>query len=169
MELHLLLGVVNHLYKSLKNVWPKASQWPAALHIDEEPFHGGHFAGNQSYKLLNNLDLLQRLTEKDSAFQAFGFVETMRKFQVVVSSCFGTKLGSDYSESINQFKASFLALPMCSVTPKVHAVFFHIKQFVEMKRAPLGIFGEQATEAIYHQFSAHWQRYKRSPGHPDYG
>ena len=67
MELHLLLGVVNHLYKSLKNVWPKASQWPAALYIDEEPFHGGHFAGNQCYKLLNNLDLLQHLAEKDSA------------------------------------------------------------------------------------------------------
>ena len=71
--INLLLGVLNHLYKSLKNVWPKASQWPAALHIDEEPFHGEHFAGNQCYKLLNNLDLLQHLAEKDSAFQAFWF------------------------------------------------------------------------------------------------
>ena len=33
MELHFLLGVVNHLFKTLKTAWIEAVMWPAALHI----------------------------------------------------------------------------------------------------------------------------------------
>ena len=85
MEWCFLLSVVNHLYKTLKVGWPKAIKRLAALHIQEELYHGSHFAGNECYKLINNLDLLQQLAEKDSAFQVFGFVETFQKFQAVVS------------------------------------------------------------------------------------
>ena len=33
MELHLLLGVVNHSIKTLCDLWPKAKEWPSSLHI----------------------------------------------------------------------------------------------------------------------------------------
>ena len=33
MEIHLLLGVVNHLYKNLANIWPECKTWPEALNI----------------------------------------------------------------------------------------------------------------------------------------
>ena len=168
MELHLLLGVVNHIYKTLKTAWPRATEWPASLHINEEPFHGGHFAGNDCHKLLQNLDLLQHLAEKDSAFQVFPFIETFRKFQAVVASCFGMHLKDDFGEKIRQFKESYLALERCTITPKVHAVFFHVKQFIDLKKVSLCIYSEQATEAMHKQFGHHWQRYKRSSTHPDY-
>ena len=77
MELHLLLGVVNHYFKVLKDVWPKADDWLQALHIKQHPFYGGHFVGNDCNKLLKNLDLLQTISEKDIAFQAFPIIETL--------------------------------------------------------------------------------------------
>ena len=46
MELHLLLGVVNHLFKNLCDLWPDAKQWPTTLHLSIQLFHGGHFNGN---------------------------------------------------------------------------------------------------------------------------
>ena len=59
MELHLLLGVVNQLYKTMEEHWPQSTHWSAPLHIKEEPYHRGHSAGNECHKLLNNLDILQ--------------------------------------------------------------------------------------------------------------
>ena len=168
MELHLLLGVVNHMYKAMTEVWPNVVKWPSALHIQQEPYHGGQFAGNACHKLLSNLDLLQRIAETESAFQVFGIIDALRKFKSVVTACFGMVLEDDFSEKIDRFRDSYLAIMNISVTPKVHAVFFHVKQFIEIKRAPLGVFSEQATESMHHNFSSHWQRYKRDRNHPEY-
>ncbi|XP_047125706.1 uncharacterized protein LOC124807639 isoform X1 [Hydra vulgaris] len=167
MELHLLLGVVNHLFKILKNLWPKADEWLQALHIKYQPFHGGQFEGNSCNKLLKNLDLLQILAEKYNAFQVFPIIETFRKFENVVS-CFGNKLHSQFEEKIDEFRASFFALPIGTVTPKTHAVFFHIKEFILRKKMPLGIYSEQTTEAMHHCFSTNWARYKHPISHPEY-
>lgn len=41
MELHLLLGVVNHIFKNLCDLWPRAKEWPPSLHIPIQPYHGG--------------------------------------------------------------------------------------------------------------------------------
>nr|XP_047146733.1 uncharacterized protein LOC124819298 [Hydra vulgaris] len=169
MELHLLLGVVNHLFKILKDSCPKADEWLQALHIQHQPFHGGQFEGNSCNKLLKNLDLLQTLAEKDNAFQVFPIIETFRKFANVVSSCFGNKLHSQFEEKIDEFRASFLALPIGTVTTKTHAVFFHIKEFILRKKMPLGIYSKQTTEAMHHCFSTNWARYKRPISHPEYG
>lgn len=168
MELHLLLGIVNHLFKNLSELWPGAKEWPTLLHIQLQPYHGGHFAGNECHKLLQNLDILQRMAEKACAYQAFGFIETLRHFKEVVTSCFGTTLQENYKETIQKFKTSFLFLPI-SVTPKVHAVFYHVSEFVEKHQTSLGIFSEQATEAMHSRFKVHWERYKRIPTHPEYG
>ena len=61
MELHLLLGVVNHLFKILKAASIGAVKWPAALHIQLSPYHESHFDGNECRKLLKNVDVLQQL------------------------------------------------------------------------------------------------------------
>ena len=39
MELHLMLGVVNHLFMALRDIWPKADDWPILLHIQPQPYH----------------------------------------------------------------------------------------------------------------------------------
>jgi len=98
MELNLLLGIINHLFKNLSDLWPGAKEWPTLLHIQL------HFASNECHKLLQNLDILQRLAEKACACQSFGFIETLRHFKKVVTSCFGTTLQDDYKEKIQIFK-----------------------------------------------------------------
>ena len=48
MELHLLLGVVNHLLQSLSKIWTHAPECLALLHIQQQPFHGGQLAEKMS-------------------------------------------------------------------------------------------------------------------------
>ena len=45
MELHLLISVVNHLFKTLKGIWSQADNWPAQLNIQQSPYHGRQFEG----------------------------------------------------------------------------------------------------------------------------
>lgn len=168
MELHLFLGIVNHLFKCLLEIWPKAQEWPTLLHLQIQPFHGGHFNGNDCHKLLENIDKLQVLAENASAFEAIPFVDCFRKFQAVVKSCFGASVKPDFIEEISKFKDSYLSLGV-SVTPKAHAVFFHISEFIKKHQTGLGIYSEQAVESTHSKFKTHWQRYKRSPLHPSYG
>ena len=100
MELHLLLGVVNHLIKTLCDLWPKAKEWPSSLHIHIQPFHGGHFNGNDCMKLLRGVSKLQLLSEKENFAQAHGFIQTLTLFKDVVTSCFGQNLDPDYESKI---------------------------------------------------------------------
>ena len=167
MELHLLLGVVNHMFKGLIQVWPEVEDWPSDLHVNLQQFHSGHFNGNDCHKLLRNIDLLQRQAERASAFQAMVFIETFRKFKQVVSACFGHTLDSAYRQKIEEFKGSYLTLPI-SVTPKVHAVFHHVAQFLNLKQKSLGMYSKQATESMHSSFKKQWQKYQRTSTHPDY-
>ena len=167
MELHLMLGIVNHLFQQHQSIWPQCKEWPKKLHIQEQPYHGGHFAGNDCHKLLQNVDLLQQMAENSGAFQVMGFVETLRKFRLVVSSCFGNTLDESYSTKIDDFKNAYLSLNI-SVTPKAHAVFYHITHFIRRKKTSLGLYSEQATEALHSNFHPHWARYKHNPLHPNY-
>ena len=54
-QLHLLLGIV----KNLSDLWPGAKERPAELHFQLQPYHGGHFKGNDFHKLLKNIDIPQ--------------------------------------------------------------------------------------------------------------
>ena len=101
MELHLLLGVVNHLLQSLSKIWTHAPEWLALLHIQQQPFHGGQLAGNECRKLLKNLDALERLAQQHSFFPAVPFIDTLRKFNGVVHACFGNTLDYSYAEKLS--------------------------------------------------------------------
>ena len=142
-ELHLVLGV-NHLFKTPQSIWSDAEMWPSFLNIKQSPHHRGQFEGNKCRKLLKNVDLLQQLAKSRSAFQVFGIIDLLRKFDSVLKICFGSVLEADYYEKIDQFKASYLALPNVSVTPKIHAVFHHLKDFIDRQISPLGLYSEQA-------------------------
>ena len=39
-ELHLLLGVVNHIFQKMKSVWPNAEKWPTSFNMKLSPYHG---------------------------------------------------------------------------------------------------------------------------------
>ena len=68
MKLHLMLGILNHLFQQLQSIWSQSKEWPKRLHIPEQPYHGGHFAANDCYKVLQNVDLIQQMTKNSGAF-----------------------------------------------------------------------------------------------------
>ena len=149
-------------------VWPKGKDCPLLLKLKLQPYHGEEFVGHDSHNLLKNMDILQRFVEREKTDHMLGFVKTFQHFKSVVSSCFGMTLNTTYVQNINDFKNSYLQLRV-SVTPKAHAVFYHVPEFIALNGTALGIFSEQSTEALHSIFSAQWAMYKRNPDHPDYG
>ena len=92
----------------------------------------------------------------------------IRKFNVV-AACYGTELTTDYEHLIDQFKVSYLNLCI-PVTPKVHAVIFHVPEFCTQKSMGLGPWSEQTSESIHHDFKLTWINYLiKDLEHPRYG
>ena len=120
-ELHLLIGPVNTIYEAMNKVWPVSDEWLARLNVKREEYHGGSFNGNESLKLLKNLSLLEELSPPSVK----GYIDTLNSFNEVIVSCYGTKLLPNYTEKFKEFRISYRKLKI-NVTPKVHAVFYHV-------------------------------------------
>ena len=127
-------------------------------------FHGGALNGNSCKRLLDNVDKLEELADD---LTVLPFVRAFRDFHRVVKSCFGMELKDNYDNDILAFKTSFLDLNI-AVTPKVHAVLFHVPEFCHRRGTGLGIFSEQASESVHHQFKKTWGKYKVSTEHENH-
>ena len=56
-----------------------------------------------------------------------------------------------------------------SVSPKIHAIFFHVDDYCELSQEGLGFASEQTSESVHYDFGKMWQRYKIGlMDHPDY-
>ncbi|CAH0547097.1 unnamed protein product [Brassicogethes aeneus] len=150
-ELHLMLGVVNTLFgHMMKEFEAESLAWAKACHAQREVTHGGHgFKGNSCRRLLSNVDVL-RAKKKLGLLK---YVKAFEDFNEVVKACFGNNLDENFATYINIFKQSFLDLDI-KITPKVHAVFYHITQFCKENNMALGFFSEQAMESIHFDFKA---------------
>ena len=91
----------------------------------------------------------------------------MQDFKNIVHSCFGHELRKNYTSHIAAFQKSFTDLGV-SITPKVHAVFFHIQDFCEKSGKGLGSFSEQSVESSHSDFTSFWQNFKVDPSHPEF-
>ena len=127
-ELHLMLGPVNTLYDELDKQWGECEKWSKYLNIKREEYHGGKFNGNDSRKILNNIDSVEAMLPP----KFHNFIKTFRAFDKVVTSCYGHTLSDDYESNIRQFRIEYKRLKT-SVTPKVHAVFHHVAEFCKLK------------------------------------
>ena len=164
-ELHLMLGPVNHLYNELSKVWSHSERWLNSCNVKKADYHGGQFEGNECRKLLDNVHKLRELCPP----QLRQYVETFDKLNDVVHSCYGNDLLPDYDLNIDEFKNDFLQLNI-SVTPKIHAIFFHIEEFCSLTKMGLGPWSEQASESVHQEFSKCWDKYKvKHTDHPLYG
>ena len=47
-----------------------------------------------------------------------------------------------------------------SVTPKIHAVMYHIAEFCQMTGRGLDPWNEQAGESVHHDFNETWKRFQ---------
>ena len=164
-ELHLLIGIVNTVYSHmLINHESDALNWAKVCNVQRIITHGNHgFEGNSCKKLLNKVDLLRR-----DSLHCLEYVDVLQKFNKVVDACFGVSLNENYKQYVEDFKESYLKLGT-PITPKVHAVFFHVTDFCDKNERGLGFYGEQAMESVHHDFNVTWMKYKVSQQNPKYG
>ena len=123
------------------------------------------------------VDLLERdvLMESVSVkINGLPYIQTMRSFKKVVERCFTVDLKPDYEEAIQEFKQDYLGLGV-SITPKVHMLFQHVKEFLEIKNRErgepvgLGLISEQAFECVHSDMKTMWDRVKVGSDHPNFG
>lgn len=164
-ELHLLLGVVNTLYKSMLQQCENDSlRWAKECNVTREFVHGGPaFAGNSCKKLLNKVDILRSFC----CIKCLKYVKCYQNFGAVVDSCFSQELGTNFEQKILAFQKSYCDLNI-SITPKVHAVFFHILHFCRRTGKGLGFFSEQCIESVHADFKNTWAKYKVSNTNVNY-
>ena len=120
--------------------------------------------GNQCCQLLMKTDLL----EKDLPHDMQHFVKALKDFDQVRRSCFGQILHEDYVQAILDFQESFMELGI-RVTPKIHALFVHVKQFCSKNKLPLGAFSEQASESVHADFKTVWKHFTVDINHSEFG
>ena len=154
-------------FTGMLSVWPDAAKWPQRCNIMADPMHGGTFNGNGCRELLRKTDVLH--AEANLAAQPF--VAAFKSLETVVSSCFGSGLDPYYQSYIDDFKTKYIdlvKLGLVNVTPKIHAIFYHIIEFCEREGVGLGRHSEQASESVHCSFKKVFLKYKVAEGHPDY-
>ena len=132
--------------------------------VTRDPYHGGTLNGNSCKRLLEHIDILAA----DSPLHVLPYVDAFRAFKKVVRACFSSDLDINFEKAISDFKKSYLDLGI-SVTPKVHTVFYHVPTFCRRHQVGLGIFSEQASEAVHAKFQKTWVKYSVSPLNESYG
>ena len=60
-ELHLMQGIVKHIYDKMFKDWPGVSIWLDRINIKQKNYHHGAFVGNDCLKMLRNFDTLQQI------------------------------------------------------------------------------------------------------------
>ena len=136
---------------------------------------GKCFEGNQAKMLLEKISSLEKYfigLPDDVIVNLQKVIKVLQSFNVVVHSCFGTKLEPGYKEKIETFCKLYRELPGISFPPKFHLVEQHLVEYLERHgdgSQGLGVWSEQGFEAIHHDFKEFNQCYKVSLDHKDYG
>ena len=178
MELHIYLGMINKLYDHLDETSKKngrkktaAIDWAKKCGLTRQVYHNGTFNGPQCQQLLLSLDYLKEVLGDELKDDAINNI--VLAFQAAIdvkSACFGQKALPNYQETIKKFGLAYMKLGI-SVTPKVHTLLVHVHQFLERQDGQgLGVWSEQASESVHHDFSALWINscYKRDLAHTKY-
>lgn len=165
-ELHLHLGISNHLFKSLPE--SVQNEWLEEGGVTRPNYHSGDLLGNDCDKLLKSVKNLRKILKQKSetnsltTSQLEGAYETadlIELFEEVKHKCFGKKLLPGWNEAISKLRRAWKCQDI-SVTPKVHILFAHVPSFCREFGA-LGQFNEQALESVHADFCMRaWEKYK---------
>jgi len=170
-ELHVLMGLVNHLF--WKGLVPllgkeKALIWPKKLKLISKNYHGDCFEGNACRKLLKEAHKLKdpEIYEKVGYLKIIPFFNAFVIMNKVVDCSFTSgKVGPELDIHLNELNEALDALHEIedvSITLKIHVLKTHIKeclQFIEHNNG-LGYWSEQSGESLHREFSQTWERYK---------
>ena len=179
-ELHIMTGTVGKLIQEIIKSFPIKEDGNIFINtfmktnnISWCSYQPGTFEGNQARKLLrsskNLLSETEGLPSTMIGEKTADMVRTLVKFDQVVVACFGQDLDPCFRASIKEFENLYRSLGI-SVTPKVHCVFQHVTEFLEMTglKTGLGAWSEQAMESVHHDLRLEWERSKVGPNHPNY-
>lgn len=161
---------MNHLVDNMMKTYEEVTmEWIKECDAERQITYGGTgFNGNACRKLLAKVDNLRRLcNQSENNADCLEYVDVLQKFNSVVDECFGMTLKPNFKRSIRLFKEAYLLLNI-SVTPKVHAVFFHVEEFCDKHGKSLGFFSEQAVETVHSDFYNVWSKYKVFKKHSKY-
>lgn len=162
--LHIKLGIVNKLYAELLSLFPHLDEWPEALYIHREQYHGETFEGNECNRLLKNLDMLERMLPG----HLMPFHACFVALRDAMDACFGYSLDPSYESKLTKFKETYQALDI-STTTKVHIMFCHVAEFIGKSQKPLGHFCEQVVEQCHSKFDRLFNSYRiKDINHPNY-
>ena len=110
-------------------------------------------------KVLKNLSLLADILPPTF----LPFLECLYGLRDTIDSTFGFTLDPYYLDVIKRFKESFDKLREefgVSESTKLHMIFTHLPQFIQMTGKPLGEFSEQELENSHSAFENIWARYR---------
>ena len=168
---------MNHLLGPIQELWPGLEDWCKDNSILWRGYHGGGLDGNNSMKLLQNLDLLKPAIHEDF----HPIIDTLELFKGIVQGCFSHTLCPDYKSRINQFRESYQRLmAYCerkfeqhevklTVSWKVHCVTAHLEDVLTKLQKGLAMYAEQTGEAAHHKMKPVMARHHRSEDHKDHG
>ena len=102
---------------------------------------------------------MDKLEALSPPIQCERFIIAFKSFNEVVPSCYGEDLKADYLRKIKIFSNDYMKLNR-SVTPKIHAVMYHIAELCQMTGRGLGPWSEQAGESVHHDFNETWKQFQ---------
>ena len=165
-ELHVLTGFVNHLF------WDclvplvgleKALIWPIDLKLVPKNYHGNVFEGNACRELLKQSKKLNnpKIYADVGKLSLVPIINAFKSMDKVVNCCFSAKKKSpNLDKYINKLTTSIEATEV-SRTLKIHVAVKHIQECLHfLDGRGLGVWSEQAGEAIHREFLKYWDKYK---------
>ena len=171
-ELHILMGIVNHIVKHLEGTWPEFEQWRIKQLITKHGYQGGGYDGNNCRKILRAVKALENALPEGLK----QYSTTLEAFQNVVVGCFSESLNANFKTEIEEFKNQFEKLQQftetdlqkkISVTWKIHVLVAHVPYFIENVAAcGLAKYSEQTCEGTHSSMKHVEKRFKVSVANP---
>lgn len=94
----------------------------------------------------------------DLITQAQHIATILAAFNRLVDSCFGQQLLEDWKDRHAQF-FWLMEVHQIGLTIKLHCLKFHVPEFIDQHNQALGVYSEQASESIHHEWTQFYQRY----------
>ena len=173
-QLHLMMGVVNHLVNHAVKFDQNIIKVLKQHNIFQHGYNGGGLDGNNSAEFLRKIELFY----DDILPVLQPVLDVLLLFRDIVNGCFSWNLSEDFRERISNFTTSYenlinysnvvLQQPL-TVTWKIHCITAHLSYTLEEHGRGMADILEQVGESAHHSMKAELQRHKRSEENPSHG
>ena len=123
-------------------------EYSKKINVTRSGYHSDIYEGNECLKILQNTDKLQvMLSDKHKVY-----TETLDSLRLIDESVSGKTLNDRYETSISQFAKNVEVLRKnfkFKLTPKIHIICDHLKDYLSSTGQPLGITTDQLVENMH--------------------